>query len=131
VLTEAASLDERLTAREHLEIYYASLCGALQSEVARRVAELLAGFELAEWAGEKVGGYSKGMKQRLALARALLHRADILFLDEPTAGLDPVAARSVHELVTRLSHEQGCLSQNRVSPPPGLRSMPTGFRIAP
>ena len=105
VLTETPSLDERLTARENLSVY-ADLYGVPLGEVAGRVAGLLEDFELAERAEEKVGGYSKGMKQRLALARALLHRPEVLFLDEPTAGLDPVAARHVHGMITRLSQEE-------------------------
>ena len=105
VLTETPSLDERLTGRENLEIY-ADLYGVPRGEVASRVESLLEGFELAHRADEKAGTYSKGMKQRLALARALLHEPDILFLDEPTSGLDPVGARRVHELITRLSQEQ-------------------------
>ena len=105
VLTETPSLDERLTGRENLEIY-ADLYGVPGTEVARRVESLLEGFELAHRADEKAGAYSKGMKQRLALARALLHEPDILFLDEPTSGLDPLGARRVHELITRLSQEQ-------------------------
>ena len=105
VLTETPSLDERLTGRENLEIY-ADLYGVPCAEVARRVESLLEVFELAHRADEKAGAYSKGMKQRLALARALLHEPDILFLDEPTSGLDPVGARRVHELITRLSQEQ-------------------------
>lgn len=104
VLTETPSLDERLTGRENLTIY-ADLYGVPVEEVASRVDALLALFQLSDRAGEKVGGYSKGMKQRLALARALLHRPEILFLDEPTAGLDPVAARQVHDLIRRLSEE--------------------------
>jgi ABC-2 type transport system ATP-binding protein len=105
VLTETPSLDERLTGRDNLAIY-ADLYGVPQTRVAARVEELLASFELADRADEKVGGYSKGMKQRLALARALLHQPELLFLDEPTSGLDPVAARHVHDLILRLSHEQ-------------------------
>ncbi len=105
VLTETPSLDERLTGRENLEIY-AELYSVPRSEVAGRIESLLEGFELAHRADEKAGDYSKGMKQRLALARALLHEPDILFLDEPTSGLDPVGARRVHELISRLSHEQ-------------------------
>jgi ABC-2 type transport system ATP-binding protein len=105
VLTETPSLDERLTGRENLEIY-ADLYGVPRTEVASRIESLLEGFELAHRADEKAGAYSKGMKQRLALARALLHQPDVLFLDEPTSGLDPVGARRVHELITRLSQEQ-------------------------
>jgi ABC-2 type transport system ATP-binding protein len=78
-----------------------------KAEVNQRVDELLAEFELADRAQEKVGGYSKGMKQRLALARALLHRPELLFLDEPTSGLDPVAAKHVHELIERLARREG------------------------
>jgi ABC-2 type transport system ATP-binding protein len=105
VLTETPSLDERLTGRENLAIY-AELYNVPSSEVASRVEDLLGSFDLADRADEKVGGYSKGMKQRLALARALLHKPELLFLDEPTSGLDPVAARHVHELIIGQSLEQ-------------------------
>lgn len=105
ILTETPSLDERLTGRDNLEIY-AELYSVPQDRVSSRVQYLLETFELAHRADEKVGTYSKGMKQRLALARALLHQPEILFLDEPTAGLDPVAARRVHDLITRLSQEE-------------------------
>jgi ABC-2 type transport system ATP-binding protein len=105
VLTETPSLDERLTGRENLEIY-ADLYGVPRAEVPPRVEALLESFELADRADEKVSGYSKGMKQRLALARALLHQPELLFLDEPTSGLDPVAARHVHELIVQLSREE-------------------------
>ena len=106
VLTETPSLEERLTGRENLRIY-ADLFGVPTAGLTARVAEMLETFDLADRADEKVGGYSKGMKQRLALARALLHNPEILFLDEPTTGLDPVAARRVHELILHLSREQG------------------------
>jgi ABC-2 type transport system ATP-binding protein len=105
VLTETPSLDERLTGRQNLAIY-ADLYNVPEARVDSRVEELLDSFELADRADQKVGGYSKGMKQRLALARALLHQPELLFLDEPTSGLDPVAARHVHDLVLRLSHEE-------------------------
>jgi len=107
VLTETPSLDERLTARDNLSIY-ADLYNVPRADVAGRVNSLLAEFELADRADEKVGGYSKGMKQRLALARALLHRPEVLFLDEPTAALDPVASRHVHSLVENLARREGC-----------------------
>lgn len=105
VLTETPSLDERLTGRDNLAIY-AELYDVPRSEVAGRVEGMLETFGLADRAEEKVGGYSKGMKQRLALARALLHDPELVFLDEPTAGLDPVAARHVHQLIAGLSREQ-------------------------
>ncbi|HEX5839978.1 MAG TPA: ABC transporter ATP-binding protein [Anaerolineales bacterium] len=107
VLTETPSLDERLTARYSL-LFYADLYRVPASDAPGRVSALLGDFELADRADEKVGGYSKGMKQRLALARALLHRPEVLFLDEPTAALDPVAARHVHSLVENLARREGC-----------------------
>jgi ABC-2 type transport system ATP-binding protein len=100
-------LDERLTARYSL-LFYADLYGVPGSDAPGRVNALLSDFDLADRADEKVGGYSKGMKQRLALARALLHRPEVLFLDEPTAALDPVAARHVHSLVENLARREGC-----------------------
>ncbi|MBN1284627.1 MAG: ABC transporter ATP-binding protein [Anaerolineae bacterium] len=106
VLTETPSLDERLTGRTNLAIY-ADLYGVPRAEAGRRINELLEMFELADRGDDQVGGYSKGMKQRLALARALLHRPQLLFLDEPTAGLDPVAARQVHDLIHHTSREEG------------------------
>lgn len=106
VLTETPSLDERLTGRENLTIY-AELYDVPERQVNGRVRDLLHAFDLSERADEKVAGYSKGMKQRLALARALLHDPEILFLDEPTSGLDPVATRQVHEMIRHLSREEG------------------------
>jgi ABC-2 type transport system ATP-binding protein len=107
VLTETPSLDERLTARDNLT-FYSDLYNVPLADVSTRVNYLLSEFELADRADEKVGGYSKGMKQRLALARALLHKPDVLFLDEPTAALDPVAARYVNTLVENLARREGC-----------------------
>lgn len=105
VLTETPSLDERLTGRDNLQIY-AELYNVPTTKLPDRVEHLLEAFELAHRADDKVGGYSRGMKQRLALARALIHEPELLFLDEPTAGLDPVATHRVHELVARLSQEE-------------------------
>jgi len=107
VLTETPSLDERLTGRDNLS-FYADLYNVPLAEVAGRVESMLAEFELADRADEKVGGYSKGMKQRLALARALIHKPELLFLDEPTSALDPVAARHVNNLVENLARREGC-----------------------
>jgi ABC-2 type transport system ATP-binding protein len=105
VLTETPSLDERLTAWDNLSIY-ADLYSVPKAEVRKRINDLLNEFDLADRAQEKVGGYSKGMKQRLALARALLHKPELLFLDEATSGLDPIAAHHVHDLIKRMAQRE-------------------------
>lgn len=117
VLTETPSLYERLTAQENLALFGA-LYGVLGAKLSRRVDELLEFFELSKRANNRVGGFSKGMKQRLALARALLHEPPLLFLDEPTSGLDPEAARQVTQMIQQLSHQKGrtvCLCTHNLS----------------
>ncbi len=106
VLTETPSVDERLTAYENLSIY-AELYSMPKDQIDHRVGELLTQFQLADRADDRVSGYSKGMKQRLALARAILHSPELLFLDEPTSGLDPVTTRMVHTLIRDLSGKNG------------------------
>ena len=105
VLTETPSLDERLTAEENLR-FYGRLYGLTGTRLADQVAALLTAFALAERAHDKVSQFSRGMKQRLALARTLLHDPEILFLDEPTSSLDPVGARDVHDLVDNFHRER-------------------------
>jgi ABC-2 type transport system ATP-binding protein len=106
VLTETPSLYERLTARDNLAIF-GKLYGVREPKLTARVNELLGLFGLQDRAEDRAGGFSKGMKQRLALARALLHEPEVLFLDEPTSGLDPEAARQVMQLIAQLSRRQG------------------------
>ena len=98
VLTETPSLDDRLSARENLTLY-AEMYGVPRAQIQDRIRDLLETFGLAERATERVGGYSRGMRQRLAIARALIHEPELLFLDEPTSGLDPVATRQMHDLI--------------------------------
>jgi ABC-2 type transport system ATP-binding protein len=102
LLTEAPGFYERLTARRNLE-YFAGFYNGI--DAARQVEKYLKMMGLWERREEPVSGYSKGMKQRLALARALLHEPKVLFLDEPTSGLDPEAAREVRDMVKKLGQE--------------------------
>lgn len=95
----------RLTGRENLA-YFAELYRVAPREIRSRVGELLDLVGLRERGDERVEGYSRGMKQRLHLARTLLHRPAVLFLDEPTIGLDPIGARELRETIARL-HDEG------------------------
>jgi ABC-2 type transport system ATP-binding protein len=106
VLTETPALYERLTAMENLR-FFGSLAGMTPSYCKDRIAELLEFFNLTERTNDRVGSYSKGMKQRLALARALLIKPELLFLDEPTTGLDPEVARQVHDLIMEVRLKDG------------------------
>jgi len=101
VLTETPALYERLSARENLE-FFGTLHEIPQAQLNSRVDEMLEFFQLTSRAKDKVETYSKGMKQRLALARALIHKPPLLFLDEPTSGLDPEAAQQVDDLIADL-----------------------------
>ncbi|TVR92894.1 MAG: ABC transporter ATP-binding protein [Trueperaceae bacterium] len=101
VSTETPSVDERLSGRAGLR-FFAEVFDVPPARVERRIDELLAAFDLSAAADQRVGTYSKGMRQRLTLARALLHEPELLFLDEPSSGLDPVAARAVDERIAGL-----------------------------
>ena len=99
---QEAALDPLLTGREHLRLQ-ATMHGLPRDERRRRADELLARVGLTEAADRKVGGYSGGMKRRLDLALALVHRPRILFLDEPTTGLDIQSRRALWAEVERLA----------------------------
>lgn len=102
ILTETPGLYDRLTALRNLEIF-ARLYEV--EDVDGQVEKYLRMLGLWERRHEAAGGFSKGMKQKLAIARALLHEPQILFLDEPTAGLDPEASRLVRDFVLELRSE--------------------------
>ena len=102
---QEAALDVHLTAREHMRLQTA-LQGVPKDERRQRGDELIERVGLADAADRKVGGYSGGMKRRLDLALALVHRPKILFLDEPTTGLDPQSRSSLWEEVERLAAEE-------------------------
>ena len=101
-LTEAPGLWDRLTVRQNLSVY-ARLYGLPHPQ--RTVDEALDLFGVRDRGGDQPAQLSKGLKQRVALARTLLHKPDIVLLDEPTAGLDPESARDVRDLVLRLRDE--------------------------
>ena len=103
---QEAALDPILTGREHL-LLQATLQGIAKAERKRRADALLERVGLTEAADRRVGGYSGGMKRRLDLALALVHSPRILFLDEPTTGLDPQSRTALWEEVGRLAHEEG------------------------
>jgi ABC-2 type transport system ATP-binding protein len=100
VLLENNGLFDQLSARENLD-YYARLYDV--PDLQRRISEILALTGLEERADSAVGTFSTGMKRKLGLGRALLHEPEILFLDEPSSGLDPEAQRMVRELITEIS----------------------------
>jgi len=101
-------LYEKLTGQEFLR-FVARLYDLDAPTANRRIAELLEMFELSERAGDLVQGYSHGMRQKLALAAALLHRPRAFFLDEPTVGLDPKSARQVKDLLRSLASQGTCI----------------------
>ena len=103
VLLENDGLYERLSAYENLN-YYASLYGVADRE--KKIKDLLDLTELADRKDDKVGNFSKGMKRKLGLARALVHDPGIIFFDEPSAGLDPEAQKMVRDLIVNLSSEK-------------------------
>jgi ABC-2 type transport system ATP-binding protein len=103
---QEAALDPFLTGREHMKVQTA-LHGLPRNERVRRGDELLARVGLSQAADRKVGGYSGGMKRRLDVALALVHRPQILFLDEPTTGLDPQSRRALWDEMRRLVAEHG------------------------
>ena len=103
---QEAALDPLLTGREHLKLQ-ATLQGIPRAERKDRATELLERVGLMEAADRRVGGYSGGMKRRLDLALALVHRPRILFLDEPTTGLDPQSRTALWEEVGRLARDEG------------------------
>ena len=100
VVSEHQNLYERMSGRENLEFAV-----RLYGQDVRRVNETLKQVDLLDRAKDNVRTYSNGMKQRLVIARALLHRPQIIFLDEPTRGLDPVVGREIRRLILDLSQQ--------------------------
>ncbi len=106
IVTEHAQMYDNLTGMENL-LFYAAAFGLEQKEGKQRGESLLKELKLTDAKDRKLATYSTGMRQRLSLARALLHRPKILFLDEPTSGLDPESAQNVNQMIHNLARKEG------------------------
>ena len=100
VVSEHQNLYERMSGRENLEF-----AARLYGQDMQRVNAVLEQVDLLDRAKDKVQNYSNGLKQRLVIARSILHRPQIVFLDEPTRGLDPVVGRELRQLITDMSSQ--------------------------
>jgi ABC-2 type transport system ATP-binding protein len=101
ILTESPGLHDKLTARQNLA-YYGRLYGLRGGALRAAVDKYLKVVDMADAADRRVGGFSKGMRQKVAIARALIHEPEVLYLDEPTSALDPSAAKSIRDFVATL-----------------------------
>jgi ABC-2 type transport system ATP-binding protein len=106
VLPESAGYPERQTGEEYVR-YFARLYGQSRASAAAIGAELLAEVGLGDRRGSLIAAYSRGMRQRLGIARALVNNPEVVFLDEPTLGLDPAGQRQVLAVVRRIAHQRG------------------------
>ncbi len=105
-LLEQHGLYERLSAADNLD-YYGRIWHISKPEREKRIRELLEPLDLYQRRGEPIGRWSRGMKQKLAVARTLMHHPELVFLDEPTAGLDPVASSTLREDLSSLVAQEG------------------------
>lgn len=101
LLTEFPGLYDRMVATEYLE-FFGSMNGLSRTTISARSERLLKHFDLWRVRGQRMGQFSKGMRQKMALVRALLHEPPILFLDEPTSALDPQSAKQVRDFISEL-----------------------------
>jgi ABC-2 type transport system ATP-binding protein len=106
VALQDAALDDKQTGRELLRLQ-GRLYGLRRDEIDRRLADLAQLVDIGDALDDRIGTYSGGMKRRLDLAAALVHNPEVLFLDEPTTGLDPISRAKVWEEVRRLNEQLG------------------------
>ncbi|HUW49081.1 MAG TPA: ABC transporter ATP-binding protein, partial [Patescibacteria group bacterium] len=106
IVSEKMIMYNRLTARENLW-FFGTLFGMQKEELNRRIDELLELVQLTKWGKTQVGKFSTGMKQKMNIIRALLNMPQVLFLDEPTLGLDPQSTVEIREFIRKLNREHG------------------------
>ncbi|HYB68945.1 MAG TPA: ATP-binding cassette domain-containing protein, partial [Candidatus Acidoferrales bacterium] len=106
IVSEKMIMYNRLTARENL-IFFGSLFNLPKNILNRRIDELLELVQLTQWKNAQVGTFSTGMRQRMNVIRALLNMPQVLFLDEPTLGLDPQSSVEIREFIKKLNREDG------------------------
>ena len=97
---------DRLTARENIE-YFARLYGMTQGQIDERIKEIAKDLEMEEYIDRKAGKFSRGMKQKVSIARTIVHSPRVMLFDEPSTGLDVSAARVIHEFILK------CKSENK------------------
>jgi len=107
-LPHGAGLYPHLTARENIA-YYARLCGLGEQHIANRVASIIELLEIGDFADRRTKGFSQGQRTKVALARSLVHDPQNIILDEPSNGLDVMAARSLRRLILRLKDDGRCV----------------------
>jgi len=105
VVTEKLIAYDRLTPMENLSVF-GRLYGMYSEDLKERTEELLKLVELWDFRKTRVGNFSSGMRQRFNIVRALIHDPEIIFLDEPTLGLDPTSAHNIRELIKQLNKER-------------------------
>lgn len=106
LLPESTGYYGWMTPVEYLR-FFADLYGVPSSDLSERISALLASVGLADRLSARIATFSRGMRTRLGIARALVHRPRVLFLDEPTLGLDPLGQRDILELIRHVNHEEG------------------------
>ncbi|MCX6656250.1 MAG: ATP-binding cassette domain-containing protein [Candidatus Bathyarchaeota archaeon] len=106
LVSEKLIMYDRLTAKENLE-FFGKLYGVPDDQMKKSIVELLELVQMTKWENVQVGTYSTGMRQRINIIRALLNKPKVLFLDEPTLGLDPQTTVEIREFIRKINQESG------------------------
>jgi sodium transport system ATP-binding protein len=96
---------DRLSARENIQ-YFGKLYGMSQEEIDSKIDELIEDFKMSEYIDRRAGKFSRGMKQKVSIARSIIHSPQVMLFDEPSTGLDVSAARMIHEFILKCKREK-------------------------